>query len=55
MAQLRELALPSADEEIWRYSRIDALDPTAFEVESAQTEVSGGENYDQGRFRGRSR
>jgi len=45
VAQLRELALPSADEEIWRYSRIDALDPTAFEVESAQTDVSGGENY----------
>lgn len=45
MAQLRELALPSADEEIWRYSRIDALDPTAFELEAADTAVSGGENY----------
>ena len=45
MAQLRELALPSADEEIWRYSRIDALDPTAFELDAADTAVSGGENY----------
>jgi len=34
--------LPSADEEVWRYSRIDALDPTAFEVEADSVTIEGG-------------
>lgn len=45
MARLRELPLPSADEEIWRYSRIDSLDPSAFEVTRAGSTVSGGDGY----------
>ncbi|MEL0075743.1 MAG: Fe-S cluster assembly protein SufD [Ilumatobacter sp.] len=45
MARLRDLPLPSADEEIWRYSRIDALDPTSFEVEADAVTVDGGEGF----------
>jgi Fe-S cluster assembly protein SufD len=39
---LADLVLPTADEEIWRYSRIDQLEPGSFTASHPRTVVSGG-------------
>jgi Fe-S cluster assembly protein SufD len=43
--QWRTTALPTTDEEIWRYSRIGELDLSAFQPVAHQPEVDGGEGY----------
>lgn len=40
MLPLADLTLPTADEEIWRYSRIDQLVPSGFSVAPADTSVT---------------
>ena len=42
MLPLADLVLPTADEEIWRYSRIDQLEPESFTASDPRTAVSGG-------------
>ena len=42
MLPLADLVLPTADEEIWRYSRIDQLDPGSFISSNPRTVVAGG-------------
>lgn len=41
MLPLADLTLPTTDEEIWRYSRIEDLDPAAFDVAPPGTTISG--------------
>lgn len=43
--QLAAVQLPTADEEIWRYSRIDELDMTAYRPVAHAAQVSGATDY----------
>jgi Fe-S cluster assembly protein SufD len=43
LEQFAEMTLPTADEEIWRYSRIAELDLTAFARSTHETQVDGGD------------
>ena len=43
MFDLAAIQLPTADEEIWRYSRIDRLNPAAYASREARTIVTGDE------------
>ena len=45
MHALADLVLPTADAEIWRYSRIADLDITAFEIQPGSREVTGDESF----------
>ena len=45
MLALADLELPTADAEIWRYSRIADLDLTAFEIQPGSREVTGDESF----------
>ncbi len=41
MRALADLQLPTADAEIWRYSRIAELDISAFTIQRGSLDVSG--------------
>ena len=45
MLALADLELPTADAEIWRYSRIADLDLTAFEIQPGSREVTGDDTF----------
>ncbi|MFM8714707.1 MAG: hypothetical protein ACKOE7_15325 [Actinomycetota bacterium] len=44
MPALASIVLPTAEEELWRYSRIDALELAAYSLGSLTTTVSGDES-----------
>ena len=44
MPALASIVLPTAEEELWRYSRIDALELAAYSLGSLKTTVSGDES-----------
>lgn len=41
MLPLADIPLPTADEELWRYSRIDQLNPAEFDVGRPATQIEG--------------